>query len=124
MRPFENLLKHRLDYKNLNCSLCEELYAQGDLAELPCQLCPRRLFPEPDECTKLAFEVWGLLGESPIPDQPPPIEFVFKLLGLEVPSEKALEVYRRLIKMKEIISEDQKLRRGSSDESSPELGAA
>lgn len=51
---FVRLIQHRLDYPNLNCELCARLYAQQNLAEYPCRLCPQRIMPEPDVLTPKA----------------------------------------------------------------------
>jgi hypothetical protein len=109
------LIQYRLDHQKLDCGVCERLYNQGDLGEeLPCKLCPSRIMPEPDEITLLANQVYGLLSESLIPDQPPPIEFIFRLVGLPIPSEKAIKVYERLLLRVRTEREYQQLRHGDT----------
>lgn len=90
------------------------------MLELPCDVCPQKVFPPPDEVTALAVEVWNLASWGIHPDHPTPIEFVFKLLGIPIPSWRALEVYRRLQLMSQTLREHETLTQPETKGSSPD----
>jgi hypothetical protein len=109
------LIQYRLDFPNLRCDLCERLYNQGDLATLPCTLCPVHIMPEPDEITLLANQIYGYLANSLFPEHPPDLIFLFQLVGLQVGSEKSRQVYDRLLTRVMIEREHRHSRDGHGD---------
>jgi hypothetical protein len=53
--------------------------------------------PDPDEITLLANQVYMYMARWPFPERPIEMEFVFKLLGLPLGSDKSRQVYDRLL---------------------------
>lgn len=119
-------MRHSLDFPGLKCSDCRDAYAEGELADadgkliyqggcdvalFQCEECPDRLYPL-DETSALGQSIWGLIAESLVPDQPPPLEFFFKLMGIEVGSPTSREIYQRLLTIRRILDERKALEQG------------
>jgi hypothetical protein len=65
--------------------------------DFPCELCPSRMMPEPDEITQKANEIYAALARWPFPEHLPDMGFLFALQGIRVGSEESREVYERLL---------------------------
>ena len=122
-----NRLKHQLDFPGLSCESCRESYVEGELADdqgrmvydggcppplFQCGECPYRLYGYPDEPSAQAQQIWSWLCQSLVPDQPPPLEFFFRLVGVRVGTPESREIYERLLTMKRILDEHKKLTEG------------
>ena len=89
----------------MDCALCLRMYEQGDLDTLPCTACWVHIMPVVDEVTQLSHEVYNYLARSTFPQQAPPLEFIFKLVGLRLGSAKAKAVWDRILTRLEIEAE-------------------
>ena len=87
-----------------------------DVAEFRCAECPDVLYGPMDEPSELGRTIWGLICESLVPDQPAPLEFYFKLMGVEVGSPESREIYGRLLIIKRVLDEHKRLTEGSPDD--------
>jgi hypothetical protein len=113
-----------MDHPNLDCQVCLRLYEQGDLESVPCDLCPTRLMPEPDEITLKANEVYAYMARYPIPEQMD-LTFIFTMAGLRVGSDEAKAVWERLLDRLQIEAEYREKRAGgaATNGHQPEHGA-
>lgn len=82
--------------------MCQRLYNQGDLLEVPCELCPVRIMPEPDAITQKANEVYAFMARWPMAEHQPDLSFIFRLCGIRVGSEESQQVYERVLKRIEL----------------------
>lgn len=64
----------------------------------------------------MAQQIWHLVCEPLVPDQPPPLDFFFKLMGIKVGSPESREIYGRIIELSRILKEHQKLTQGDAPE--------
>jgi hypothetical protein len=132
VNPFAARLKYQLDYKGLKCSDCREAYEEGELADADGQLiydggcapelfrcseCPYKLYGEVDETSHLAQTIWNLVCEPLVPDQPPPLDFFFRLMGVQVGSEESREIYGRMLEIYRILKEHQERTKGEEQPS-------
>lgn len=85
-----------------------------------CAECPDVLFGPMDERSEVGQTIWGLLCESLVPDQPPPIQFYFDLMGIKVGSPESREIYQRLLTIKKVLEEHKKLTEGEPDQRPPD----
>jgi hypothetical protein len=110
----------------LKCSDCRDAYAEGELADAEgkmvyqggcdvaffhCAECPDVLYPL-DETSAQGQLIWSLICQSLVPDQPPPLEFYFKLMNIEVGSPQSREIYQRLLTIRRILDERKALEQG------------
>ena len=79
--------------------------------------------PAPDEITVLANQVYTYLARYPFHDQLPPLEFIFKLVGLRLGSEHAKAVWDRLLTRLEIEAEYRDKREGRASPNGDQAGA-
>jgi hypothetical protein len=116
-----------LDYPGLKCSDCREAYGEGELADAEgrliydggcpaelfrCGNCPYTLYGEVDDTSQIAQTIWNLVCEPLVPDQPPPFDFLFRLMGIRVGSPESREIYDRMLEMHRILREHQELTKG------------
>ena len=67
----------------------------------------------------LAHEAWGLLASSLVPEHPPDLAFIFRLLNIALGSPESREVYRRLLQIRQIRQEYEARKGGMSPEALP-----
>jgi hypothetical protein len=73
--------------------------------------------PEPDEISQKAMEIYNYMARWPIPDQPLPLEFIFKLVGLPLGTDQSRKIWDRILLRLEIESDYRKRKEGSPVES-------
>jgi hypothetical protein len=80
---FEAYCQYLSDRPNLNCDTCERLFAQGDLAAYPCEICPVNAIEVPDDETSiLTLKLLELLGGGPSREVAPPWELLLHAAGI------------------------------------------
>ena len=93
------------------------VYAGGcDPAVFRCAQCPYVLYGEVDEISQRAQEIWSLVCQPLVPDQPPPLQFYFDLMGIRVGSPESQEIYDRLLELRRILKEHEELTKGQDQE--------
>jgi hypothetical protein len=119
-----------LDYPKLTCESCREAYTEGELADADgrmvydggcdpaifrCAQCPDVLYGEVDESSALAQTIWNLVCQPLMPDQPVNLEFIFKLMGIQVGTPESREIYGRMLELRRILREHEELTKGQDD---------
>ncbi len=87
-----------------------------DPAVFRCAQCPYVVYGELDEISHVAQTIWNLVCDPLVPDQPPALEFFFKLMNIEVGSRESQEIYGRLLELRRILHEHQELMKEQDEE--------
>jgi hypothetical protein len=90
-------------------------YEAGERRDFPCQPCPEQRFPPIDGLSQVALEAHRLAVSLTPEMGAPPLEFIFKILDIPVPSPEAREITERLVILWRTHQEHHAKQNGQSD---------
>jgi hypothetical protein len=89
------------------------LYDQGDMVDLPCELCPDLMVGTLDRRSGLTMRLLNALGNLPSPEMTPPWEALWTICGIH-DLETLQEVWERLGIYRLVMDEHRKLTQGET----------